>query len=126
MKVLSRLLFFTLIFQLLALSSLPPAGGIVLKEQNRLRGWKQAVLTDGSGILGQFTGFNKDEQNEITEDESEDFDDLSDCANYVGITLSVFSGVFLKTVLSSGIPVPVISRALFILFHCWKVDFLIG
>jgi hypothetical protein len=122
MRLLSRFLFFTLIFQMLALSSLPPAVGSAVTERNKFRITKQAVLTNDTGVLGQFAGFNKEELNEITEDETEDFQPFPDDTEGESSTFSPFAFGTSATNLSAGVLVPIVTRALFILFHCWKVD----
>jgi hypothetical protein len=124
MSLLSRFLWLSLIFQILAVSSIPPAfaEGAYSKGGDDI----QVSLSDDAGMPGQFGGFVKNEQAFLSEDETEDapeFHDVlhnkvKDVLQNIGITSST---VFQDTNVRFDSDI-----ALFILFHCWKINFLIG
>jgi hypothetical protein len=125
MNLISRFLWFPLIFQILALSSIPPS----LSDVNNLHGKaaleKQIRVGDDSGLPGQFGGFVKNEQDIFTEDDTEDFHHFQGFIRESSSDLSLIDpGLRSGSLTFTAIRVP-LDVALFIMFHCWKLDLFI-
>jgi len=125
MNLLSRFLCFTLIFQILALSSIPPSLADVNNQFGERNYEKQIRVSDHSGLLGQFGGFVKNEQDVLSEDDTENFNHFQGfIRGYTTDLPLVDFGVHSSSLLQTIIQIP-LDVALFIMFHCWKLDLLI-
>lgn len=122
MKIVPRILSFLLILQLLALSSVPPVRFefSVQKGQGQLKPAKETH--DNSGFLGQFSGFNKDEQTEIAEDDTENVESFHGLACAFGQTGTAARQSIHRSIHFYDRPQVFVKTSLFLLFHCWKID----
>lgn len=125
MNLISRILWFSLIFQILALSSIPPAFAEVKNIYGKRAFDKQIGLGDYSGLMGQFGGFVKNEQDVFSEDDTENFNHFQGfIRGYTTDLPLVDFGLHSSSLLQTIIQIP-LDVALFIMFHCWKLDLLI-
>ncbi|MCE2788418.1 MAG: hypothetical protein LW630_00740 [Saprospiraceae bacterium] len=122
MKIVSRLLSFFLILQLLALSTIPPVRieFPIHGDQAYLNSAKETQ--DESGFLGQFSGFNKEEQTEISEDDTESIGTFQGLACDIRQFLQPGKVFLNKCNDLSDTPPGYVKKSLFLLFHCWKID----
>jgi hypothetical protein len=126
MKIAFHIVNISLILQLLALSGIPPQ--FMLGE--RMAEWgnthivSQGTLKDGSLLPGQFPGQSKDEQTEFFEDETIEYESFLHLAVLCkGQSMTTF--FYQKQALfPEGELLYLLKTPLFILFHCWKLDFL--
>ncbi len=124
MIIFSRIICYIVIFQLLALSSLPAAISLGYTGQ-----FTKFIQTSDTVYDHQVIPENHDHHgnNEILlkwEEENEDEDHLSDFFNaFVSFDAKIFVG-YQGYIGCSNLFNAFKTIALFILFHCWKIDFL--
>lgn len=122
MNLICRILWFVLIFQILALSAIPPAIAGCDLHVGKTEFNKQIRKGQDTGLPGQFGGFVKGEQDVVSEDDTEDFPQAHD--GWIGVIHGLkpfLADLHVGKIITKIAPIPS-GVALFIRFHCWKLD----